>query len=143
MATMRDDAIGFNRKIGNTIVTLNWQPFSLSEDEDPIDAAIYTGDSGTSPDPSAAWQYCFAPSYAENKIYISAPFPKNTSLHASEIAFAKKLLESEIQHDAVQCPNGNDEPVISSMRQRAISFNQDRGNTIVTLDWTLQSQSGG
>jgi hypothetical protein len=143
LATMRDDAIGFNRAIGNTIVTLNWEPFSVSEDEDPIDATIYTGASSTSLDRSAAWQYCLAPSYAENKVYISAPFPKSASLHASETAFAKRLLESEIQHDAVQCPNGNDEPVISSMRQRAIRFNQDRGNTIVTLDWTLQSQSGG
>jgi hypothetical protein len=137
MATMRDNAIGFNRAIGNAIVTLNWQPFSISEDEDPIDAAIYTGDSRTSPDPSAAWQYCFAPSYAENKIYISAPFPKNTSLHASEIAFAKKLLESEIQHDVVQCPNGNDEPSISSMQQRAISFNHELGKTIINLNWKL------
>ena len=143
MATMRDDAIGFNRAIGNTIVTLNWEPFSVSEDEDPIDATIYTGASSTSLDRSAAWQYCLAPSLAENKVYISAPFPKSASLHVSETAFAKKLLESKMQHDAVQCPNGNDEPVISSMRQRAISFNQDRGNTIVTLDWTLQSQSGG
>ena len=137
MATMRDDAIGFNRNIGNTIVALNWEPFSVSEDEDPIDATIYTGESGTSLDRSAAWQYCLAPSYAENKIYISAPFPKSASLHASETAFAKRLLESEIQHDAVQCPNGNDEPAILSMRQRAIGFNQDRGNTIMTVDWTL------
>ena len=52
IATMREDAIKFNRKIGNTIVTLNWQPFSLSDDEDPIDATIYTGDaSGTSSRP--------------------------------------------------------------------------------------------
>jgi hypothetical protein len=143
MATMRDDAISLNRKFGNTIVALNWEPFSVSEDEDPIDANIYTGESGKSLDRSATWQYCLAPAYAENKIYISAPFPKNTSLHASETAFAKRLTESQIQHDVVQCPNGNDEPVISSMRQRAIRFNQDRGNTIVTLDWTLQSQSGG
>ena len=143
MATMRDAAIGFNRKFGNTIVALNWEPFSVSEDEDPIDATIYTGESGTSLDRSAAWQYCLAPSYAENKIYISAPFPKSASLHASETAFAKKLLESEIQHDAIQCPNGNDESAILSMRQRAMSFNQDRGNTIITLAWTLPSQSGG
>jgi hypothetical protein len=137
IATMRDDAIRFNRNIGNMIVALNWEPFSVLEDEDPIDATIYTGESGTTLDRSAAWQYCLAPSYAENKVYISAPFPKSASLHANETAFAKKLLESEIQHDVVQCPNGNDEPAISSMRQRAISFNQDRGSTIITLDWTL------
>jgi hypothetical protein len=137
MAIMRDDAISFNRTIGNTIVTLNWEPFSVSEDEDPVDASIYTGDSGTSRNRSTAWQYCLAPSHTENKIYMSTPFPKSASLYASETAFAKKLLESEIRHDAVQCPNGNDEPSISSMRQRAISFNQDRGNMIITLNWML------
>src|SRR6516164_5436710 len=86
MATMRDAAIGFNRNIGNMIVALNWEPLSVSEDEDPIDATIYTGESGTRLDRSAAWQYCLAPSYAENKIYISAPFPKSASLHESETA---------------------------------------------------------
>ena len=140
---MRDDAIRFNQKIGNVIVTLNWEPYALSEDEDPIDATIYTGQSEMSQDhPTAAWQYCLAPSNADNKIYISAPFPKSASLHVNETAFAKKLLESKIQHGAVQCPNGVDEPSVLSMRQRAISFNQDRGNTIVTLGWTFQSQSG-
>jgi hypothetical protein len=137
MATMRESAIIFNRTIGNTIVTFNWEPFSVSEDEDPVDATIYTSDTGVSLDRSSAWQYCLASSYAENKVYISAPYPKSASLYASETAFAKRLLQSEIQHDAVQCPNGNDEPSISSMRQRAISFNQDRGNMIITLDWTL------
>jgi len=140
ISTMREDAISFNRKIGNTIVTLNWQPFSVSDDEDPIDATIYTGNAtGMRLDRPAAWQYCLAPSNADNKIYISAPFPKSTSLYVNEIAFAKKLRESKIQHGAVQCPIGVDEPSVLSMRQRAISFNQDRGNTIVTLGWTLQS----
>jgi hypothetical protein len=31
IATMRDDAISFNRVIGNAIVALNWEPFSVSE----------------------------------------------------------------------------------------------------------------
>jgi hypothetical protein len=137
ISTMREDAISFNRKIGNTIVPLNWQPFSVSDDEDPIDATIYTGASGTSLDRSAAWQYCVAPSPADSKVYISAAFPKRFSLFANETAFARKLQESKIQHGAVQCPNSGDEPSILSMRQRAISFNQDRGNTIVTVDWTL------
>jgi hypothetical protein len=143
IATMREDAISFNRKIGNAIVTLNWQPFSFSEDEDPIDAAIYTGEAGTILDHGAAWQYCVATSYAENKVYISAPFPKSASLHANETAFSKKLLETKIRADAVQCPGGSDKSSILTMRQRAISFNQDRGNMIVTLDWTLQNHAGG
>jgi hypothetical protein len=143
MATMRDDAISFNQKIGNTIVALKWEPYALSEDEDPIEVAIYTGQSEVSQDHPTAWQYCLAPSYAENKVYVSAPFLKSTSLYATETAFAKALHESELPHDVVQCPNGTDEPTILSLRQHAISFNQDRGNTIVTLDWTLQNPSGG
>jgi hypothetical protein len=142
MATMRDDAIRFNQKIRNAIVKLNWEPYALSDDEDPIDAPIYTGQSEMSQDHPAAWQYCLAPSYAENKVYVSAPFLKGESLNATEIAFAKELHESELPHDVVQCPNGTDELKISSMRQDAISFNRDRGNTIVTLDWTLQNRSG-
>jgi hypothetical protein len=143
MATMRDYAISFNRKIGNAIVTLNWEPYAQSEDEDPIDATIYTGQSEMSQALPTAWQYCVAPSYAENKVYVSAPFLKSESLYATETAFAKALHESELPHDVIQCPNGTDEPTILSMRQHAISFNQDRGNTIVTLDWTLQIRSGG
>jgi hypothetical protein len=143
LATMRGDAISFNQKIGNAIVTLNWEPYAQSEDEDPIDATIYTGQSEMSQDHPTAWQYCIAPSYAENKVYVSAPFLKSESLYATETAFAKALHESELPHDVIQCPNGTDEPKILSMRQHAISFNQDRGNTIVTLDWTLQNRSGG
>ena len=143
MATMRDDAIRFNKKTGNVIVTLSWEPYALSEDEDPIDAAIYTGQTETSQNQPATWQYCLAPSYAENKVYVSAPFPKSASLDATKTAFAKQLHESEIPHDVVQCPNATDESRVLSMRQYAISFNRDRGNTIVTLDWALQSRSGG
>jgi hypothetical protein len=121
---------------GNTIVTLSWEPsqFYPPEDEDPVDENIYTGNSGPSADGSA-WQYCLAPSYAENKVYISSPFPKSAPLSNTETAFAKMLFQSEIQHNAVQCPNGNDEPSISNMRQHAISFNHELGNTIITLNW--------
>ena len=136
ISTMREHAISFNRKVGNTIVTLSWEPsqFSQPEDEDPVDENIHTGNSGPSADGSA-WQYCLAPSYTEHKVYISSPFPKSAPLSNTETAFAKMLFQSEIQHDAVQCPNGNDEPSISSMREHAISFNHDLGNTIITLNW--------
>jgi hypothetical protein len=136
ISTMRQYAISFIRKVGNTIVTLSWEPSQISqpEDEDPVSENIYTGNSGPSADGSA-WQYCLAPSYAENKVYISSPFPKSAALYNTETAFAKMLFQSEIQHDAVQCPYGNDEPAISSMREYAISFNHDLGNTIITLNW--------
>jgi hypothetical protein len=134
ISSMQKYAISFNRKFGNTIVTLNWEPsqFYPPEDEDPVDDNTYTGNSGASAEASA-WQYCLAPSYAENKVYISSPFPKSTSLYSTETAFAKML--SHTQHDAVQCPNGKDEPSVSSLREHAISFNHELGRTIITLNW--------
>ena len=84
---------------------------------------------------ASAWQYCLAPSYAENKVYISSPFPKSASLNSTETAFAKMLFQTKIQHDAIQCPNGKDEPSVSSLREHAISFNHELGNTIITLNW--------
>ena len=132
--TMRDVAIGFNRKAGNAVVNLAWEPFSVSADEDPIDVTIYTGNSDTvGRQEDAAWLYCFAQSYTEDKVYFSAPFPKNSSLHASETDFAKKLSESRIKYDVVQCPNSIDQSSISVMRDHAIGFNQERGKTIISL----------
>ena len=137
ISIMRRHAISFNLKVGNTIIALNWDPsqFSRPKGEDHASENIYTGNSGPSAE-GASWQYCLAPSYAENKVYISSPFPKSASLHTGETAFAKMLVQSKIQHDGVQCPNGNDRPSIWSMRAHAISFNHDLGKTIIILDQT-------
>jgi hypothetical protein len=136
ISSMRKHAISFNRKFGNMIVTISWEPSQIykPDDEDPVDANIYTGNSGTSAEASA-WQYCLAPSYAENKVYISSPFPKSASLDSTETAFAKMLSHTGIQHDATQCPNDKDEPSVSSLREHAISFNHELGRTIFTLNW--------
>jgi hypothetical protein len=132
--TMRNVAIGFNRKAGNAVVNLAWEPFSVSADEDPIDVAIYTGNSSTvTSQKNTAWLYCFAQSYTEDKVYYSAPFAKNSSLHASEADFAKKLSQSRIKYDVVQCPNSIDQSSISAMRDHAIGFSQERGKTIISL----------
>ena len=95
---------------------------------------IYTGNSGPIAQ-GATWQYCLAPSYAENKVYISSPFPKSASLKTSETSFAKMLVQSKIQHDGVQCPTGTDKPSIANMREYAIGFSHDLGNTIITYNW--------
>ena len=104
---MRQHAIRFNLKVGYAIVALNWDPsqFSKETGEDPMSENIYTGNSGPIAQ-GATWQYCLAPSYAENKVYISSPFPKSASLKTSETSFAKMLVQSKIQHDGVQCPTG-------------------------------------
>jgi glutaredoxin-related protein len=138
---MRDDAIHFNRKVGNAIVSLNWEPFSLSTDEDPIETALYTGNS--SPDFSQnhhfAWRYCFARSSAESKTYFTAPFFRTSTLYADEKEIAAKLRQLQLKYDTVQCPNSIDQSSILAMRDRAMTFNQERGETIVILSWDSQS----
>jgi hypothetical protein len=102
--------------------------------ENTGNSAIYSS-SGESSVAINGWQYCLAPSHAEHKVYISPPFPKSAELSNTETAFAQMLLQSGVQHDDVQCPIGNDEGSISTMREHAISFNRKVGNTIVTLSW--------
>ena len=129
ISTMREYAISFNRSAGNTVVL--WEPPKISE---PASEDMHTDKIGPRPD-DFAWQYCLAPSYAEKKVYISSPFPKSTSLSAIEGNFGETLSQSKEQHDVVQCPIGKDEQSILSMRERAISFNHDRGYTIITRNW--------
>jgi hypothetical protein len=46
-----------------------------------------------------------------------------------------RVLLSHTQHDAIQCPNGKDEPSVSILREHAISFNHELGRTIIILNW--------
>jgi hypothetical protein len=134
---MREHAIDFNRKAGNTIVL--WEPPQFGQ---PGDENIHTGNNGLALHDSK-WQYCLATSYAGKKVYISPPFPKSASLSANEAAFTKMLSQSNIKHEPVQCPIAKDKSSISSMREHAISFNHDLGKTIVTLNWKPIKWSGG
>ena len=63
--------------------------------------------------------------------------PKDFIALRQRIAFAEKLSKSELKHDAVQCPNSTDQSSVSVMRDHTISFNQEHGMTIVTLNWQL------
>jgi hypothetical protein len=135
ISTMREYAISFNRSAGNTVVL--WEPPKISE---PASEDMHTDNIGPRPD-DFAWQYCLAPSYAEKKVYISSPFPKSASLSAIESNFGGTLSQSKKQHDVVQCPIGKDEQSILSMRERAISFNHDRGYTIITRNWKPLNES--
>jgi hypothetical protein len=133
---MRQHAIDFNRKAGNTIVL--WEPPQFGR---PGDENIYTGNNGPALH-NSKWQYCLASSYAGKKIYISPPFPKSASLSANEATFSEMLSQSNIKHEPVQCPIAKDKSSISSMREHAISFNHDLGKTIVTLNWKPVTVSG-
>jgi hypothetical protein len=138
ISIMRQNAVNLNRNAGNTIVT--WEAPQVSEN-------IHTGKNHRHRD-GFMWQYCLATSYAEKKVYVSPPFPKDTdtdiattqTLHQDqpgtiESTFGEMLSQSEKQHDAVQCPIGKDERSISRMREHAINFNHNRGYTIITRNW--------
>jgi hypothetical protein len=79
------------------------------------------------------WQYCLAPSQAEQKIYISGAFPVRGSLDDADNDFEQMLDQAGLRHDVVQCPRADDERSIVTMEQHAIIFNQESGNTIVHL----------
>ena len=81
------------------------------------------------------WQYCLAPSHAEHKVYMSAPFPSDWAPGSADNALDRVLNQSGVRHDDVQCPRANDESSIIVMRQQAIGFNHLAGNEIVNLDW--------
>jgi hypothetical protein len=79
------------------------------------------------------WQYCLAPSHAEHKVYMSAPFPAGGALATADHLFDRRLEQAGIRHDDVQCPRANGERAALVMRQHAIAFNQKLGNTIIPL----------
>jgi hypothetical protein len=138
ISVMRQNTVSFNHNAGNTIVT--WKLPQVSEN-------IHTGKNRRHRD-GVIWQYCLATSYAEKKVYVSPPFRKDTDSHIAaaqmlhqdqpgtiEGTFGEMLSQSKKQHDAVQCPIGKDERSILSMREHAISFNHNRGYTIITQNW--------
>ena len=84
---------------------------------------------------AAEWQYCLAPSHAEHKVYMSAPFPSNGAWGTADSNLDRLLNQSGVKHDDVQCPRAGDERSIVTMRKKAIEFNYKAGNEIVDLNW--------
>jgi hypothetical protein len=84
---------------------------------------------------AADWQYCLAPSHTEHKVYLSQPFPSGAAGGSPDSVLDRKLSQSGIMHDVVQCPRADDKRSIEVMRQEAISFNHIAGNEVVNLDW--------
>ncbi len=141
ISAMRQNAISFNHKVGNTIVDMTWDRLQLSQGEDAVSDNIITGYPRIitgNPRPNgdtSTWQYCLAPSNTENKVYISPAFPESAAPDNAATGFGKMLAQSEIKHDVVECPIGKDKSSIASMRAGAISFNQQVGKTIIPLNW--------
>lgn len=81
------------------------------------------------------WRYCLAPSYAERKVYVSSPIPSSAISESAEAAFDRTLRKDDIAHDEVQCPRAPNRPTLLFRQRDAVRWNQDNGNTIVTLAW--------
>ena len=82
------------------------------------------------------WRFCLAPSQADHKIYISAPFSVSGEPDDFESRFDGVLNRMHLRHDDVQCPHSNDEASAVADKQHAIEFNRRSGNQTADLHWT-------
>lgn len=78
------------------------------------------------------WQYCLAPSQADNKVYISQPFVAD-DLGVGDDQFKKTLTRSGISVDDIQCPRAATDDAIAAMRRYAITFNRDSGHAVIFI----------
>jgi hypothetical protein len=83
---------------------------------------------------AAEWSYCIAPSDAQNRIYISKPFPISAA-GAAEPGFDTTLTEHRLAHDAVECARAEDEAAAIVMRQHAIDVNRKWGRQVIDMQW--------
>lgn len=83
---------------------------------------------------AAEWSYCVAPSDAQNRIYISPPFPVRVS-GTDEPGFGDALTGKHLRHDAVDCARAENEAAAIIMRQHAIAVNRDWGREVITVPW--------
>ena len=97
-------------------------------------AAVLIAGVGAPAASAAEWRYCLAAVPAQHKIYMSAAFPTDSAMETLEAAFGRALDRALIQHDAVQCPRG-DQQSIAAMKLKAIQFNRDSGNKVVEFNW--------
>ncbi len=87
------------------------------------------------------WQYCLAPSFADNKFYISTPFPAQGALSDTEHAYAQVLGRAGLRYSDVQCPTAEGRRVIVEMRHHALEVNIELGMRIVPLEAPVQVPS--
>ncbi len=83
---------------------------------------------------AAEWRYCLALSPAQHTVYMSTPFSDDESMETTEAEFGRALDQALVQHDSVQCPQGNAQS-IATMKVQAIQYNQASGNKVVQLNW--------
>lgn len=83
---------------------------------------------------AAEWSYCVAPADAQNRIYISKPFPISAT-GAAEPGFDTALTEHRLAHDAVECARAENEAAAIIMRQHAIEVNREWGRQVIDMPW--------
>jgi hypothetical protein len=79
------------------------------------------------------WSFCIAPAEADNRIYMSQPFPAGSAKAEGE--FNDLLTQRRLRHDSVQCPRADDEASAVVMRQHAIEVNRSWGRQVVDTPW--------
>jgi hypothetical protein len=79
------------------------------------------------------WRYCLTAAADEHKVYMSEPFQTDASMDTVTEAFSHLLARLNLRHGEVQCPRGDTERSISTMRDYAISFNRLNGNEIAKV----------
>lgn len=84
-----------------------------------------------SPARAADWSYCLAPADADNRIFVSRPFPSDGP--TAEAEFNDALARRHLRHDAVQCPRAGDEESAVAMWQYAVEVNREWGRQVVDL----------
>lgn len=79
------------------------------------------------------WGYCLAPADADNRIYLSRPFPSRGA--KTEREFDDLLTKRDLRHDSVQCPRADDEQAAVAMRRHAVEVNRLSGRQVIDTPW--------
>jgi hypothetical protein len=82
---------------------------------------------------AADWGYCFAPSEADKRIYISPVFPVLGP--QSEASFRAELAKRNLSNDVAECARADDESTAVIMRQYAIDVNRKWGRRVIETQW--------
>ena len=79
------------------------------------------------------WSFCIAPADAENRIYMSQPFPSGSAKAEGE--FNNLLTQRRLHHDSVQCPRAGDEASAVVMHEHAVEVNRSSGRQVIDTPW--------
>ncbi|GJD47416.1 hypothetical protein OPKNFCMD_0123 [Methylobacterium crusticola] len=91
--------------------------------------------------PAAAdWRYCLARGPGRT-VYLSGTFASLDAMTSLDAAFGRMLDRTNRAHDPVQCPRAADATALRAMRQTAMRFNREDGETVVETNWTPEQEA--